>query len=188
MPIATGIKPYIDLDREFGDWRDDFARDGYAVIKAAIPAERAEQYRQRGFDWIEKWGLGFKRDDPSTWTKDHIPVVRKGGQWHVQSVMMWSGLTKTGMFHHSIGHEAFLWDIRQYVPIVHADKRLQLTRVESLEFSKHSRRFGVRMSFWSALTVPIYQCPVKCKIQVSRPGITLTKTPTDVAAFVYKVW
>lgn len=80
MPIATRIKPYIDLDRDFGDWRDDFARDGYYVVKGAIPADRAEQYRQRGFNWIENWGLGFRRDDPSTWTKEHIPVVRKGGE------------------------------------------------------------------------------------------------------------
>lgn len=81
MPIAIGTNPYIDLDRHFGDWRDEFARDGYYVVKGAVPAERAEQYRQRGFEWIEKWGLGFKRDDPSTWIKDKLPVVRKGGEW-----------------------------------------------------------------------------------------------------------
>lgn len=120
MPIATTMKPYIDLDRHFGDWRDDFARDGYAVIKGAIPADRAEQYRQRGFDWIEKWGLGFKRDDPSTWKKDMIPVVRKGGKSAIGLCLGDRDSRRRadgpGMFHHSVGHEAFLWDIRQYVP------------------------------------------------------------------------
>lgn len=118
MPIATAIKPYIDLDQDFGDWRDDFARDGYAVIKGAIPADRAEQYRQRGFKWMEGWNLGFKRDDPTTWTKDKLPVVRKGGgccQVGPQGPSLGVTTDSSGMFHHSIGHEAFLWDIRQSV-------------------------------------------------------------------------
>lgn len=40
-------------DAKFGDWRDDLARDGYAVIKGAIPGERADKYADQMFTWLE---------------------------------------------------------------------------------------------------------------------------------------
>lgn len=40
-------------DVTYGDWRDDLARDGYAVIKGAIPKERADNYADRMFSWLE---------------------------------------------------------------------------------------------------------------------------------------
>jgi hypothetical protein len=40
-------------DTKFGDWRDDLARDGYAVIKGAIPRERADKYADQMFTWLE---------------------------------------------------------------------------------------------------------------------------------------
>jgi hypothetical protein len=40
-------------DANFGDWRDDLARDGYAVIKSAIPKERAEKYADQMYSWLE---------------------------------------------------------------------------------------------------------------------------------------
>ncbi|GAA5856546.1 hypothetical protein JCM8547_005858 [Rhodosporidiobolus lusitaniae] len=88
----------IDLSGPFpdGDWRNDLARDGYAIIRGAVPEERALSYRDRAYEWIAKFPLGFDRDDKSTWTQEHLPMTKKGG-----------------MFHHSIGHEAFLWELRQ---------------------------------------------------------------------------
>ena len=40
-------------DRVFGDWRDDLIRDGFAVIKGAIPRERAEKYGDQMYSWLE---------------------------------------------------------------------------------------------------------------------------------------
>ena len=40
-------------DAKFGDWRDDLARDGYAVIKGAIPRERADKYADSMYSWLE---------------------------------------------------------------------------------------------------------------------------------------
>lgn len=34
-------------------WRDDLARDGYAVLKGAIPRERADKYADAMFSWLE---------------------------------------------------------------------------------------------------------------------------------------
>jgi hypothetical protein len=40
-------------DTKYGDWRDDLARDGYAVIKGAIPRERADEYADKMYSWLE---------------------------------------------------------------------------------------------------------------------------------------
>lgn len=37
----------------YGDWRDDLARDGYVVIKGAIPRERADKYADQMYSWLE---------------------------------------------------------------------------------------------------------------------------------------
>lgn len=70
--------PYRDLLRggPFGDWRDDYERYGYVVIPA-IPRERALQYRDRAFAWLESLGYGFKRDDLSTYTQAHLPMYQR---------------------------------------------------------------------------------------------------------------
>jgi hypothetical protein len=44
------------LDGEYtnyGDWRDDLNRDGYAVIKGAIPRLRADGYSDQFYSYME---------------------------------------------------------------------------------------------------------------------------------------
>lgn len=52
---AVGAEPMkIDgTDTNYGDWRDDLARDGYAVVKGAIPRERANTYADKMYEWLE---------------------------------------------------------------------------------------------------------------------------------------
>ena len=40
-------------DARYGDWRDDLLRDGYAVVKGAIPRERALEYADKMYSLIE---------------------------------------------------------------------------------------------------------------------------------------
>lgn len=51
--VQDGRMKVDGTDPKFGDWRDDLARDGYAVIKGAIPRERAEKYADRMMSWLE---------------------------------------------------------------------------------------------------------------------------------------
>lgn len=53
LQAVDGRMKVDGTDSKFGDWRDDLARDGYAVIKGAIPRERAEQYADKMFSWLE---------------------------------------------------------------------------------------------------------------------------------------
>lgn len=43
----------LDFDATYDDWRADLIRDGYAVIKGAIPKQRAEQYVEQVHDFLE---------------------------------------------------------------------------------------------------------------------------------------
>lgn len=35
------------------DWHKDLIRDGFAVVKGAIPKERADKYADQMFSWLE---------------------------------------------------------------------------------------------------------------------------------------
>ncbi|CZR57868.1 uncharacterized protein PAC_07757 [Phialocephala subalpina] len=80
----------------YNDWRDGLYRDGYAIIKNAVPADRAASYVESMTQWLEKFPLGFDRNDPSTWTEEHLPAHMKGGMYHG----------------YSVSHEKFVWDAR----------------------------------------------------------------------------
>lgn len=82
--------------KHYGDWRDDFFRDGYYVLKGVISPEKAAEYRQEMFDWLTTFNRGFLWDDKSTWTAEHLPVSFKGGMY----------------LHYKAAHENFMWKAR----------------------------------------------------------------------------
>lgn len=80
----------------YGDWRDDFFRDGYVVIKNAISKDKAASYQGDALTWLEGFNLGFDRNDKSTWTKKHVPQSWKGGMY----------------LFFKAAHEKYVWDAR----------------------------------------------------------------------------
>lgn len=46
-------KLFAESGVTYGDWRDDLARDGYAVVKGAVPRERAEKYGDEILSYLE---------------------------------------------------------------------------------------------------------------------------------------
>lgn len=34
-------------------WQEDLARDGFAVVKGAVPRDRADRYAERLHEWLE---------------------------------------------------------------------------------------------------------------------------------------
>lgn len=52
------IKPTHKLfargpSHKYGDFRDDLIRDGFAVVKGAVPRERAENYADQLYSFLE---------------------------------------------------------------------------------------------------------------------------------------
>ncbi|KAK0469644.1 uncharacterized protein EV420DRAFT_1616195 [Desarmillaria tabescens] len=108
-PVFPPFK-YANLldEANFGDWRDELAIHGYVVVKGAVTPEKALEYRDRAFSWLESFGLGFDRNDESTWKNEHLPVHIKGGMFHG----------------YGIEHEQFVWDLRTKQGIIDAFAKL----------------------------------------------------------------
>ena len=100
------------LDKKYGDFRDDLVKNGYAVIKGAVPRDRALGYANSIYDWLEDFGLGFKRDDPTTIHKDHLPDINEKGM----------------CLGYAVSHESFTWAVRQEPAVVDAFEKVYDTR------------------------------------------------------------
>jgi hypothetical protein len=54
IPKPTGTNAlFSQPNAVYGDWRDDILRDGYAVVKGAVPRERAIKYGEEMFSYLE---------------------------------------------------------------------------------------------------------------------------------------
>src|SRR4051812_11213661 len=60
MPIRIDPEP-LHLGTKYGDFRDQLVNDGFAVVPRVIPADKAADYVQQCYDWLESFELGFKR-------------------------------------------------------------------------------------------------------------------------------
>ncbi|KAG9571351.1 hypothetical protein KCU71_g243, partial [Aureobasidium melanogenum] len=78
------------------DWQEDLAKNGYAVVKGAVPKERAEDYANRMHQYLEDFGLGYDRNDRSTWKSEHLPEINNKGM----------------CLDYAVTHEDFVWEIR----------------------------------------------------------------------------
>lgn len=64
------------------NWIHDLEVNGWAVVKGAVPESRADAYAAEALEWLEKFPLGFKRDDPTTWDRAHLPDNWKNGVYN----------------------------------------------------------------------------------------------------------
>lgn len=96
MPHQDSPPPVPDTAHQHSDFRDDLLRDGFAVVKGAVPKERCDHYIEQMTRWLERFPLGFDRNDPTTWTEEHLPAHMKGGMYHG----------------YGVPHEKFVWDAR----------------------------------------------------------------------------
>eukprot|EP01113_Clastostelium_recurvatum_P030656 TRINITY_DN3740_c0_g1_i3.p1 TRINITY_DN3740_c0_g1~~TRINITY_DN3740_c0_g1_i3.p1 ORF type:complete len:302 (+),score=75.38 TRINITY_DN3740_c0_g1_i3:82-987(+) len=86
----------------------DLRDKGWAVVKGAVPADRAEQYYQGMWDFFEGFGTGLDRRRPATWKDERWPAVLHGGL----------------MQHYAVGHEQFVWDARCEPGVIDAFARI----------------------------------------------------------------
>ncbi|SGY15374.1 BQ5605_C013g07350 [Microbotryum silenes-dioicae] len=65
---------------KYNDFRDDLVRDGYAVVKGVLSPEKAYGYTLQDIhQWLEEFGLGYKRDEPSTIREECLPIIHQKG-------------------------------------------------------------------------------------------------------------
>ncbi|CZT15192.1 uncharacterized protein RCC_01073 [Ramularia collo-cygni] len=74
----------------------DLERDGYVVVPKVIPPKSCDDFIASAWSWLESFPHGFKRNDISTWTADHLPYGQDRGLYN----------------RYSVNHEDFVWKIR----------------------------------------------------------------------------
>lgn len=95
------------LAQKYDDWRQDLMDNGYAVVKGAIPREKAIQYQQDMFAYMKTFGpVDFK--DPETWVAKNLPISTHNNVH----------------FYYACNHEKFMWDVRTEPGVVDAFAKL----------------------------------------------------------------
>lgn len=97
-------KTYTSIGADTPYWLSDLQKNGYAVIKGAIPAERAQQYQEAAHDWLKTFDTPLDFNDPSTWTSANLPVQSKINTFSA----------------YAVPHEKFMWDARLEPGVVDA--------------------------------------------------------------------
>jgi hypothetical protein len=76
-------------------------------VKGVLGPEKAQKIQDDAMAYLESFGLGFDRNDKSTWVPEKMPYYYKGGL----------------IYCYGSGHEQFIWDIkwvgRQSLILVH---------------------------------------------------------------------
>ncbi|KAF7554845.1 hypothetical protein G7Z17_g2578 [Cylindrodendrum hubeiense] len=129
QPSGPG-KLFADASATYGDWRDDLVRDGFVVIKGAIPRHRADKYREEMLSFLETFagGLGFNRNDPSSIKQENLPMITEKGM----------------ILGYGVSHENFTWDIRQEPGVVEAFQRVYDTKDLIVSFDNVNMAFPGR--------------------------------------------
>ncbi|KIW88822.1 uncharacterized protein Z519_10306 [Cladophialophora bantiana CBS 173.52] len=108
---ATQTEGRMHLDgrpTNYGDFRDELNENGYVVIEGAIPRERADKYADEFLSYMENFGLGFDRNDPSTVKRANLPVLNEKGM----------------ILSYGVTHEKWVWDIRGEPGVIEAFEKV----------------------------------------------------------------
>lgn len=91
-----------------GDWRDDLASQGYAVVKGAIAPEKARYYQQKAFEWLQSFDPALDLNNPSTWKEANLPVQTDKNTYENYGVV----------------HERFMWEARTEPGVIDAFEKI----------------------------------------------------------------
>ncbi|KAJ9615901.1 hypothetical protein H2200_001978 [Cladophialophora chaetospira] len=90
------------------DWLDQLETQGYAVVKGAIPPDRAQYYQQKAIEWLQSFDPALDPNDPSTWKNANLPFQTDRNTYE----------------HYSVVHEKFMWEARQEPGVLEAFARI----------------------------------------------------------------
>ncbi|CAJ2500433.1 Uu.00g032860.m01.CDS01 [Anthostomella pinea] len=158
---------------QHSDWRADLQRDGYAIVKGAIPRARAQEYQQKAYEWLTSFGNDLDFNDPSTWVKENLPVQSKINTFHT----------------YGVAHEKFMWDARMEPGVLDAFALLWgtdelLASFDSLNITLPNRKDVPRKPAWEHID----QSPLRRGLHCVQGVINLSPSgPEDGGLVVYPV-
>jgi hypothetical protein len=153
------------------DWLDHFQQFGYAVVKGAIPADRARSYQQQAFDWLQSFDTALDIDNPETWTKENLPAQSKINSFSA----------------YSVAHEKFMWDARMEPGVLATFATLWgtldlLVSFDALNVTFPNRKDKPKRAPWPHID----QSPLRKGLQCAQGIINLSSSgPEDGGLLVY---
>ncbi|OQO13985.1 hypothetical protein B0A48_00860 [Cryoendolithus antarcticus] len=105
---STPIQSPFELEASYGDWRDDLSKNGFVVVKNAIPRDRAERYQQQAFGWLQSFDPDLDLKRPETWNLDRLPIQTERNTYE----------------HYAVVHERFMWEARMEPGVVEAFEKI----------------------------------------------------------------
>jgi hypothetical protein len=153
------------------DWLDHFQQHGYAVIKGAIPADRARSYQQQVFSWLKSFDTALDMDKPETWTEDNLPVQSKINTFSA----------------YGVAHEKFMWDARMEPGVLSTFATLWGTEDLLVSFDALNVTFPNRKDRPRKVPWPhVDQSPFRKGLQCAQGVINLAHSgPEDGGLLVY---
>ncbi len=166
--LIKKIRPKV----KYNDWRADLLEKGYAVVKGAVPYEKAKGYQEKAYEWLKSFDnaeLDFNK--PETWIKENLPV-----QSHINTFSTY-GVT----------HEKFMWDARMEPAVLAAFVRLWgteelLVSFDALNVTFPNRKDQARKPAWEHID----QSPLRRGLHCVQGIINLSPSgPEDGGLVVY---
>lgn len=159
----------------YGDWRDELIANGYAVVKGAIPRERAQKYEKEMHDWVRSFKSTQLLDlnDPSTWIESNLP---SHSQNNIYSL-------------YASSHEKFMWDLRMEPGVLDAFEKIWgtdklLVSFDGFNFALPNRKDVPKSGAWPHVD----QSPMKDGMQCIQGIINLSNATgkEDGSLIVFK--
>lgn len=166
LHVTANLDDYYD--QTFGDWRDDFFRDGYVVLKGAIPKDRALGYRQKMLEWITGFNKGLDLEDPFTWTEGHLPQSFKAGMY----------------LNYCAAHEKYVWDARQEPGVLEAFEKIWGTNELAVSFDTINVTFPNRKDVSWSPWPHVDQAPERKGLSCVQGIINLSRAGPDDGGLV----
>ncbi|KAL2817752.1 hypothetical protein BDW59DRAFT_182051 [Aspergillus cavernicola] len=148
-----------------GSWRANLQDNGFAVIKGAIPKDRALTYQQKARQWLKSFGNdNLDYNNPNTWVSANLPVQ--------SSINTFNS--------YCVAHEKFMWDARLEPGVVDAFAKIWgtdalLVSYDSLNITFPNRTDVPRKGSWEHVDQSPLRRGTHCiqgliNLSVSRPG------------------
>ncbi|GKT40261.1 uncharacterized protein ColSpa_00442 [Colletotrichum spaethianum] len=153
------------------DWRADLEKNGFAVVKGAIPRDRAISYQEKAYAWLKSFGTDLDFNNPATWITANLPVQSKINTFHS----------------YGVAHEKFMWDARLESGVIEAFAKIWgteelLVSFDSLNITLPNRKDVPRKGAWDHID----QSPLRRGLHCVQGIINLSPAgPEDGGLVVY---
>ncbi|CUM66658.1 uncharacterized protein PRCAT00004334001 [Priceomyces carsonii] len=157
--------------KTYNDWRQDFLKDGYAILKGAISPEKSKEYQNRAFNWVTSFGTELDISKAETWKEENIPAQ-----------------TDFNVFcSNAIAHEEFMWDIRCEEGVIKPFRDIYGTDELLVSFDSLNITFPRADKKPKEKWLHVDQSPFKTGLQCIQGIVALSNHgPNDGGLVVYK--